>query len=372
MEPDKRLTHSRMATAKSCLRKHQYRYELGIRGIKEAKALRMGTAFHRGREYGWTMTPDEAIVKAITKSYDGVSRGDTTPGEDYAWQLEREIVARLLSGYFWRWADTDASEFEVVSTEKNFEVPLRNPATGKSTPSFTLAGKRDAILISRTDGRRILYEMKSTSDPVEPDGDFWLVLVIEAQLSTYYIAADAEGQPCETALYDVIRKPSIRPRLIPLLDDDKCKIVRDEVGQRIYNKPTKAQEKAGEKGKPRQSANIENGWVLETRPETIDEYGTRLTADIGDQPERYYARREVPRLQADLDEHAFELWQYQQLLRECQRESRWPKTTSQCLAFGRCEFFNLCTGGFDVAEFESTRMLPDGFMLADTVHPELA
>ena len=44
------LTHSRMSTFKTCARKHQLAYELGIRPSRGARPLRMGAAVHVGRE----------------------------------------------------------------------------------------------------------------------------------------------------------------------------------------------------------------------------------------------------------------------------------------------------------------------------------
>ena len=44
------LTHSRMACAKACLRRHYYTFEMGLRRVRESVPLRMGRAFHKGVE----------------------------------------------------------------------------------------------------------------------------------------------------------------------------------------------------------------------------------------------------------------------------------------------------------------------------------
>ena len=182
--------------------------------------------------------------------------------------------------------------------------------------------------------------------------------MIDSQISIYWAAAHAKGHAIETTIYDVIRKPTIAPRQIPLLDSDGIKIVLDANGDRATKKD----------GSPRQSADSKLGYVMQTRQETPTEYGERLTLDIGQRPDFYYARQEIPRLQADLDEGAWDVWQTAKMIRECQKFNRWPRNTSACVGFGRCQYFKLCTGGYDPQSSET----PDGFVVVDNVHPELS
>lgn len=42
------LTNSRSTSFKLCRRRHWYEYEIGLRPTVDAKALRMGSAFHEG------------------------------------------------------------------------------------------------------------------------------------------------------------------------------------------------------------------------------------------------------------------------------------------------------------------------------------
>ena len=67
-DQDMRLTNSRKNSAQTCLRKHYYAYELGIRKYVEDQPLRFGSAVHVGLDH-WKRgaTPDESIVHALTK-----------------------------------------------------------------------------------------------------------------------------------------------------------------------------------------------------------------------------------------------------------------------------------------------------------------
>ena len=116
-----------------------------------------------------------------------------------------------------------------------------------------------------------------------------------------------------------------------------------------------------------EAVEMDHSGKLPVMRETPAMYGARLTKDIGDRPDFYYARREIPRIQADLDEARYDVWQTAKIIRECQKHNRWPRNTSVCIGFGRCPYFDLCTNGFDIA----AGVVPEGFVQLTNVHPEL-
>jgi len=352
------LTNSRMQTAKDCLRKELLAYELGIRPREQAKPLRIGTAIHLARQLvrGAGRTVDEAI-REVARQYDATEPAGMDEERRYDWQIERETVIRLIGGYFWRWAEYD-QQLRALATELVFQIPITNPATGGRTNNFMLAGKIDGI-DELADGRQAIHELKTTSKDLDPAGDYFRQLRIDSQISTYYLAAESLGYKPATVLYDVIRKPTIGPLQIPEFDEVGFRIVLDANGERVFNKD----------GLPRQSADKAKGWTLQSRRQTAQEFGERLTNDIADRPDFYFCRREIPRLDADIEEHRFELWQMQQLIRECQKHKRWPRNTSACVNYGRCPYFDLCTNGFMPEDFGGDP--PAGFVVVDDVHPEL-
>lgn len=205
------------------------------------------------------------------------------------------------------------------------------------------------------DGRLAVMEHKTTGDSIDSGSDYWLRLRIDHQISLYMLAAKELGHDVQTVLYNVIRKPSIAPKQIPLLDSNGIKIVEDENGMRVMKKD----------GTPRESGDAEKGYKLKQRIEAPDEFGQRLAADIIARPEFYYARQEIPRLTADLDEFRWELWQQAQAIREAQRANRWIRNSGACLSMGRCPYLNVCHNGL------STDELPAGFVRVANIHPEL-
>lgn len=347
------LTFSRMQCHKRCRRLHHYRYNLGVRKGDVARPLRFGGAMHVGWEsLGLGQSIDEATIRA-TQPYETLPGWATTDEAVAEWMVERESVAQLLYGWWWYYTDDpDIAEFE--ATEFAFYLPIRNPATGARTNRWKRAGKIDGIVRLR-DGRLAVLEHKTTGDDISPSSDYWLKLEFDEQISGYLLAAREMGYDVETVLYDVVRKPTIAPRQIPVLDEQGCKIVHDTDGNRVYLKD----------GSPRQSASARDGHSLLTRTENHKEFGERLNQDIIDRPAFYYARREIPRLHADLVEYEHDLWQQAADIREGLRAGRHFRNSGACTTMGRCEFLDLCKQGINPDE------VPEGFRRVEHLHPEL-
>lgn len=351
------LTHSRIEADLLCWRKGYYAYEAAIRPDREATPLRMGSAVHLGLEL---MGKTAGALPGVDRSLEevlGCIRASyaTVPewADPYDWQIECVKVCTLLEGYAWRWAE---QSYTVLETEATFNVPIRNPAEGgRVSRCFRLAGKRDKY-VELWDIRRAFMEHKTTSEDLGDDSDYWRRLRVDSQISLYYIAAQDEGKEPETVIYDVIRKPSIKPLQVPLLDSDGLKMVMDENGFRAYNG----------NGKPRQSGNAAKGFRLVARMETPDEYGHRLLKDIAARPDWYYARHEIPRLDADLEAYRRELWGIAKSLRWHQKENHWPRNIAVCARPFPCAYKDICwADNFPIKE------TPPGFKRLDYIHPEL-
>lgn len=410
------LTHSRQDAFKTCRRKHYYTYELGLRRIDDARALRMGSAFHAAIE-ALSKTPAEHVLLTPADcncggAYCNICEGglgyckvchggesdldqpcnlrvacDTIHkryarvpelADPYWWSIERETLLRLVCGYAWRWS---SMPLEYVATEHAFQVPLVNPATGAETPIFDLAGKIDGI-VRLEDGRLAVKETKTTSDDLGIEAPLWRRLRIDHQISLYIHAARREGYDVATVLYDVVRKPTIQATPVPLLDPDGLKIVLDANGHRVHNASVKAKKTCPKcagagvdaaqlpcsctLGPWRQTGDTEKGYVVQTRQMTPEEWGEKLSADIAERPDFYFARREVARLNSDVDEYQAELWEIQQAIREAQRTGRWYRTVNRNTC-EYCPYFDLCSSSQQLDRNNP----PPGFHFVDDVHPEL-
>lgn len=250
--------------------------------------------------------------------------------------LDHEVAkARaLIIGYDERWFAKYA-DYEVIEVESEFRFALLNPETEGASKTFDEGGKIDGLLRHRRTLRYAVLEHKTTSDEINTGSSYWDKLAMDTQCSKYILAQRSKGLEVGNLLYDVIHKPGSRPRQIPTLDEDGKKIVLDAAGNRVRTKDGK---------KWRESADTELGYVLQSVQETPDQYGARILDEIRQQPDRYFAQREVPRLDTELLEYMGDAWSLSQQILYYRRANLWPRNTAACDAFSKCEFFDLCAG----------------------------
>jgi PD-(D/E)XK nuclease superfamily len=310
------LTHSRMRTYRECARKHDLMYRQGFRPVKEGDALHFGTLMHKGLEAFWTGGDPLAALEGEADAF------------------ERVKAEELMRGYIIKYAHL-LTEYEVLSAETVFDAPLINPATMLPSRNWRLGGKQDVILKRRSDGHVIVVEHKTTSESLT-DGDYWARLQIDHQVSNYVIGAEALGFPVDDTLYDVIKKPGIRP------------LAATPAESRKYTK---------------------QGFLYAAqreRDETPEEFRTRLREDIEADPEKYFQQRTIVRMNSQIQDFMFDAWQTAQEIRSAAIAGRAPRNPEACLRYGRCPFWDVCVNGLVPSEH------PEAFRQLDNVHPELA
>lgn len=327
MEKSRLLTSSRLKDARACPRLHQIRYELGYRPVEEAEALRFGTLMHVGLEAWWLGPTDrlEAALNAIrTAAFD-------TEGEPDLFSIAK--AEAMLIGYDTRWKD---EPYEVLAVEVPFETELRNPMTGRVSQTWRLAGKIDAIVRDLRDGRVLDVEHKSASGDISPGSQYWRRLRMDGQVSVYYEGARSLGHDVAGCLYDVLGKPAQRP--LKATPPEERRLKKD--------------------GTPYANVRLAD--------ETPHEYLTRVMAAIAEAPESYFQRGEVVRLEEEMKDALYDVWQVGLGIRESELANRFPRNCDACVRYNRtCEFFDVCTG---VASLED----PSRFRRLESAHPELS
>lgn len=345
---DKRLTHSQIQTMQTCSRKHYLAYVEGIRRDMDEAPLRIGSTVHLAIDL-YNQGVENPIREALAE-YDKTNHDENG--------YEREMILVILDEYFAFWKEQDA-DIEIIETEKAFQIPLYNPATNGMSRTFKLAGKIDAI-VRLADGKVAIMEHKTTGSDIDDDSPYWQRLSIDNQISTYYLAALHLEHPVQTVLYNVIRKPALRPGQRPELDAEGKKIVVCKTtGERLLKRA----------GGWKQSVTNSKSEQMLTQPETLEEYGDRVSQAIRENPAKYFQRRRIPRLDSDLRETAYALWRNAEKIREESRAGIWPRSDSACFRFNKpCPYFSLCTTGFDPDRDE----LPIGFKRVEDIHQELS
>lgn len=336
------LTHSSESAFKTCPRKYFLTYKLRLRPAHDSEPLRIGAMVHHGLEIikkGRDVAAAELSIRAAYAIADRPAYLDP-----FDFEVEQETVVALVKGYHHRWQNQNIVKY--IQVEIPFSIAIVNPATGRETPSFRSAGKIDGIG-ELPDGKLCIVEHKTTSDDLSLDGDYWKRLMLDAQISRYFLAARALGFNVQAIIYDVIRKPNIRPK--KLSNPDRAL----------------ATSKGHYFGLP----------LTEICPERESPvmYGARLLADTIERPDFYFARNEIARLEQDLDEYRAEQWTIQRTIREAELNQRqwgaaaWPRSTGACTMPYRCQFLDICRG----MKGDPNEQTPEGFRVAERLHPEL-
>lgn len=288
-----------------CPKKFYYQHEQGYRPVREAQALTFGKIFHSLLEAYFTNGPLPP-VPADLDPYTAVT------------------IDALFSGYTAKYPQVTAD-----AVEKEFALPLINPKTKSASRTFELAGKIDAIV-----GGNVL-EHKTTADDIEdPSCNYWQKLALDSQISGYFLAAEKLGYAPKKVIYDVIRKPRIKP--LKATPEDVRKYTKD-------------------------------GKLYASQRETDEsptEFGRRLREDISATPDKYYQRREIARLESDLIEYLADVWSVGKLIMESRSENYWPRRISQCFNYGRCPFYEVCA---KMASLDDESM----YVRSNNVNPEL-
>lgn len=342
------LTSSRLKVARKCKREHRIKYELGYRPVVDAEELFFGLLVHLVLEAWWLAVKRGHLRIALDFALLALAKAKCD-----TWDRVRAEV--MLRGYDARWSE-EAQHYEVLGVEVRFETAVVNPETKAVSRTWRLGGKLDAVLRDKRDGFVRFMEHKTSSEDLSPGSVYWRRLRMDGQVSVYFDGSAALGHDCVGCLYDVLGKPLQRPSQVPQLDEHGNKIVLDGNGERV---------RTGQ-GKWRQTGDKEQGFVLQTREETVDEYRLRLTEVVSKNLDKYYGRAEVVRLEAELDESRADIWAIAKELREDELANRAPRNPDACERFGRmCSFFDVCTGAASLDD----RSL---YLKQIDVHPELA
>lgn len=291
------ITASSIAKFLACQRAYYYRYELGLQPVETSDALSFGRAYHaaiEARNKG--LTAEQAVIAGVT----------TLGGQN---EQSVATLSGLVHGYFSRYKNEAPME---TRSEIRFVHKI-----GKN--GFRAAGVIDGL--AELNGGYALLEYKTTSQAIDTDSDYWVRLRGNIQLNQYVDALETLGYPVREIVYDVTRKPSIRPK----------------------------------------------------QNESMEDYAIRLREDCALRPDFYFARRQVSVLSDDIErfrtlrrEICYQVAaNRKRQKRAATKASPWLCCNQQMTCTG-CEFKAFCTHGSEASKDN----IPTGFYLGEK-NPEL-
>lgn len=371
------ITDSRLRAFRRCRRLHYFKYQLLKRAIVVAKPLGVGTLAHVALEAWWRWwLPREAggrrypepLEAALAAMAERVAEGRASDGEISPFDFA--AVRALMVGYDARWFDSAKDDYDVIAVEAPFVCALVNPDTGRTSQTYRRGGKIDVVLRRQSDGVVGFMEHKTSGSSIAPESSYWAKLRMDSQVSTYYDGIRSIGADARFCIYDVLAKPGQEP--LKATPEEKREFTKG-VGCKACGG------KKGEKGSgvvasgPLVDREVEVG-VVETvatneaceacggsgwkkgeeprlyakqrdRDETVEEYKERVAAAIAADPNAFYQRCEVVRLDGDIREFLWDQWHTVKSLHETRLAGRHARNTDACFAYNRaCEFFDACSG----------------------------
>lgn len=352
------LSHSRKVVFRQCKRKHHLMYTLGIRPVKEAIQLVVGTLLHAWLECWFSSS--EWVPPCAPHSRAADDMEEFLPAADERirrmWRLFAELdaaapfeAARLRAmvlAYHLRWR---AEPWHVMAVEQEFRAPLRHPDTEEEDDTFERNGKIDALVMSpeMTDTGIVALgvEHKSNLGVITPESDYWTKLRSDAQCSDYHIGGSELQHDIHGIVYDVVCKPDLDPlKATPI---EKRQMTQGKVCPQCVKKNVAKHDPDCDicqgttwKEPPRLYANQRD------RDETPGEYGLRCFQAMLEKPDLYLHRKLVVRTDEELRQHQLDDWETAQDVKVDMAREHHPRNTDACFKFlsGKCEFHPICFG----------------------------
>lgn len=254
-------------------------------------------------------------------------------------ELDAAKARGLLYGYDSYYQD---QKFRSLGTEEEFNLPVRNPETGRPSRKWRHQGFLDGrVEHPKYPDREFIREHKTTSEAIDgDDATYWSRLAIDPQLSHYMLAGLQQNKRYDGVLYDVTRKPTIRQRTVTKAE---AASIRD---YGTYH------------GFPWSEP------VQDAQKETPRMYALRLASDTLKRPSWYFQRRIIERIDRELLEFANELWDVAHVISDAARKGQraFYRNPDHCVAYGRtCEYLGVCSGcsDFDIGTWEESDRRPN-------------
>ncbi|MBX5436752.1 MAG: PD-(D/E)XK nuclease family protein [Alicyclobacillaceae bacterium] len=301
------LTHTRIVMRQQCPMKEHLHYVERLRPLEIQWPLTVGSVWHTAIEALAKGASEDEAVQAGLAALDWIRPADEE--EQYKLDLERARIEVMI-----RFAARRFRPRKFIAVEKEFLLPIINPATGRKSRKFALGGKVDAIAEDE-DGRLWVVENKTTGTSI---GQFRETYGLNNQLTLY---AYAVSRMLERPVAGIIVRAVVKSRAEP-------------------------KKKGGE---------IVESW---------DEYKARLLAAYEAEPDKYLAEDTVERTPEQLAQFEAELWL------ETQERLWQTKTgvirhnTANCSLYGGCPFRPLCLGVEGARE--------SMYRVSQTAHDELS
>ena len=303
------LTFSAAKKFQSCHKAYYNRYKKNLVPLEQDEVLFLGSTIHNCLELWYKRDPNDPIIeiqigRLIDEAYP-MRVSDEKQKKD--WHLAKAMMEGYINKY-------PSEDFEIVDTELEFCVPIINPATNRTSRSFELMGKVDALV--KLDDFFFIMEHKTAALIT---GDYIEILPMDFQINIYALALSRfKNIPIAGVIYNVIQKSRIKQKLGE--SEEQFEIRKNELIQKS---------KTGKTAAKRQM------------PESDESFQHRLRSVYEDN--KMFHRETLYLSQEDIRRTEYQLWEITQEILNTQRRGVWSQNTDTCFRYHRpCMYFPLC------------------------------
>jgi len=182
--------------------------------------------------------------------------------------FQASMIRGMLTAYDARWGDVQ-SNINVREIEKQYYADLPNVRSSGRSRTFRLAGKLDKL--TAEDATVTLTDHKTTQSDIEENSSYWRQIEVEGQPNQYELLLLANGIKVDQVIWDVVRKPAIKPKAIAKKDVAALASLHTYCGQHIECD------------------------AFEGMKETPELFELRVAQLMRDQGEKYFQRRSAKR-----------------------------------------------------------------------------
>lgn len=295
---------------KQCPKKYYYNYILKRIPVEKADSLQFGTAWDDISALAWPINIESLIGQETNK----VASDYLKRNMDKLSQVDIIVLLTLFKHY---------------KPEINYSSLYHQASKIVYINNRKFIVKCDT-LIRLKNGETVIREAKHTKLDIQGGSLYWRNLELDAQIGIY-----CYGFEVNTVLYDVVKRPTIRPSSV----DTRAAFVRFHADNEFHSLTKK-----------KQSEVIKDGLHLVTPEQQRDCYQTRLEADILENRDKYYQMRNVYKTEkkTTVDLENISHWLYLMMLSI--QENMWPMNEKSCANFSGCEYFDVCLGNKDIRD----------------------
>ncbi len=285
-----RLSTSGQSDYRECPQRYQFAKELRRIPVEEPFSTSFGKLNHKALDVWYRGRGIKAAIARLDEEKN---------------LFTRALAQAMIAGYHARYKEPTG----VVDVEVDYELDY---------DGFTHIGRID--LVEEINGEIWVVEHKNTKSALFEGSTYWKKLTLDPQCSNYARACEKKyGRRCAGILYDVLRIPEERP----------IKATPEHERRLVKTGPRKGELLAGQS----------------MRDETPGEYRDRLIGIIGSDPDAYYQRRIVLRLDHELNRAEQDLRHTALQVLQSQETGLWARNPAACGRYREaCSYLPVCEG----------------------------